>query len=125
MTEEFALSFTTALKPTRKFQVDGNVYEILGFEHLTPEQEAEVIAQFARFGVLQAELEMTAKTARGAVLAAQVREVRLSILTRLTTMPKEVAASLHLVQQVKLFEAVDAEPDDDDDDASGTEPATS
>jgi hypothetical protein len=122
MTDEFALDFTTALKPTKKFKVDGQPYEILTLDHLSPEGEAEVTAQFARFGVLQMELEMSKNVTKGTALAEAVQATRITILTRLTTMPKEVAASLHLTQQVALFEAVAAEDDDDGEEKDVSEP---
>lgn len=104
MSDEYALSFVTSLRPTKKIKVDGESFEILGVDHLSPDDEAEVTALFARYNVLQSELEVTSQVQKGKPLAEKVKQTRLTILSKLTTMTKEVAGKLLLTQQVELLD---------------------
>jgi hypothetical protein len=116
------LSLTTVLKPTKKFLVDGSEYEILGVDHLSPEEEAEVVALFSRYGVLQSELEVEKNVSKGTPKAMQVRQTRLTLLTKLTTLNPSVAAKLPLTQQVRLLEAIQAEVEAEDEDEPVEQP---
>ena len=116
------LSLTTALKPTTKFQVDGAQYEILGVDHLSPDDEAEVMALVARYGVLQSELEVQANVSKGKATALQLKSTRLTLLTKLTTLTQQVAARLPLTQQVRLLEAIQAEVEAEDENPAAPEP---
>lgn len=124
MSEPFALSFTTSLKPTKKFKVDGVPYDILGVDHLSADDEAEVTALFARYNVLQSELEVTAQVQKGKLLAEKIKNTRLVILTKLTTMPKDVAGTLHLTQQVALLDTLASDAENDDATAGNDEGET-
>jgi len=124
MSTEFSLSLTTILKPAKQFTVDGVPYDLLGVDHLSPADEAEVMALFARYGVLQSDLELQTNVSKGKITAAHMKATRLTILTKLTSLPLEVASKLPLTQQVRLLEAVQAEVDEEDDeDAPSVEPA--
>jgi hypothetical protein len=116
MSTEFSFALKTALKPTKKFTVDGEPYDMLGVDHLSTDEEAETVALFARYGVLQAELEMEKNTSKGKAIALQMKATRITLLSKLTTVPKDVAALLPLTQQVKLLEAIQSEVEADDDD---------
>jgi hypothetical protein len=109
------LSLSTALKDTIKFSVDGVGYEILGVDHLTPDDEAEVMALFARYGNIQMELDGEKNVSKGIPKALELRGTRLRLLVKMTTMPAEVAAKLPLTQQVQLLEAIQEEGEADDD----------
>jgi hypothetical protein len=109
------LSLSTALKETTKFTVDGKPYEILGIDHLSPEQEAEVVALFSRYGILQEELSNERNVSKGTPKALEVRATRLLLLSKMTTLPSSVAGNMPLSQQVKLLEAIQAEVEADDD----------
>lgn len=109
MTEEFALQLSTTLKPPTKFTVDGQSYDLLGIDHLSPEQEAEAMALFARLGIVTDELNAESNVQKGTKKAAEVRATRVAIFTKLTTLPKEVASKLPLSAQVALLERVQEE----------------
>lgn len=104
---EFALSLSTTLSPATKIQVDGEPFELLGVDHLSPNDEARVMALFARLGVLTAELELTSNVTKGEELAKRVKETRLNILAKLTTVPKDALAKLPLLEQVRLLGAIE------------------
>lgn len=116
---DFALSFTTELAPAEQFQVDGAAYDILGLDHLSAEEEAEVTALFARFTVLAADLANTANVEKGKALALKVSATRLQLLCKLTSLTPEIASKLHVTQQVKLLEAIEAGVQADYDAADG------
>lgn len=120
MSDAFALSFTTSLKPAKKFLVDGAPYEILGVDHLSPDDETEVTALFARYNVLQSELEVTSNVAKGKGLAEKIKTTRLTILTKLTSMPRDVAGTLLLTQQVALLDTLASDAEGDDAAGTGT-----
>lgn len=113
---DFALSLSTVLTPTKKFKVDGVPYDLLGIDHLSSEEEAEVMALFARYESLQDELSGQKNTDRGKVTATHMRATRISILTKLTTLPKDVANKLPLTAQVRLLETVQAETEANEED---------
>lgn len=118
-----SLALTTKLAPTQKFTVDGQEFEILGLDHLSKDDEATVVALFARHNVLAFELENTSDIARGENLAKRTRKTRVQLLTKLTTMPQELVEALPLPAQVKLLQALQADlneetgVEDEDDEA--------
>lgn len=116
---DYALSLSTALRPTKKFQVDGGEYEIFGIDHLSPDEEAEVMALFARYEALQDELSGQKNVTKGRGTAEQMRSTRVTILTKLTSLDRAKAGALKLSDQVKLLEVVQTELEADDDDGSG------
>lgn len=122
---EFEISLSTALSPAKKFQLDGDPYDLLGIDHLSPNDEARVMALFARLGVLTAELELTSNVNRGEELAKRVKETRLNILAKLTSAPKDSLEKLPLGEQVRLLGAIEgvigtADADEDDDTGNGS-----
>jgi hypothetical protein len=114
---EFSLALTTRIKPAKQFTVDSIPYDLLGVDHLSPDDEAETMALFARYGVLQVELDTEKNVTKGTPLALALKATRITLLTKLTSMPREVAGRLPLTQQVKLLEAIQAEVEDDEDEA--------
>ena len=115
---EISLALTTRIKPAKKFSVDGEEYQLLGIDHLSPEDENKVMALFARHSILLQEQEGTDNLAKGTVIADRVRKTRLEIICTLTDLPKAIASALPLGQQALLLETLqeeisaDAEPDD-------------
>ena len=124
--EGFSLALTTAVKPAKKFTVDGIEYEMLGVDHLSPTDEAEVLALFSRHSILVNELDRERNVSKGRVIADRARTARLQVIKKLTTLG-DIAATLPLTQQVKLLEAIQAEveredEDDEDETPSNLEP---
>jgi len=119
MSEGFSLALTTAIKPPKKFTVDGEEFDLLGIDHLSAETEAEVMALFARYALLTADLENASNVMKGKEIAERMKTTRLAVLTKLTTMPKDTAAKLPLSQAVRLMEAIETEvePGDDGDES--------
>lgn len=104
---DFTLDLITAIAPAKKFTVDGEQYDLLGIDHLDDNTEAEVMALFARYGVLTTELDLTANVVKGKELAQRVKTTRLDILAKLTTSPKAILAKLPLTEQVRLLGAIE------------------
>lgn len=111
---EISLALTTRIAPAKKFTVDGEEYQLLGLNHLSDEDENKVMALFARHSILLAQSENTDNLVKGRDLAAKIRETRLSIISTLTDLPKDVAKALPLGQQVKLLETLQEILNDDE-----------
>lgn len=119
---EIALALSTEVAPAKKFTIDGEEYELLGTDHLSPSAEAEAMALFARHGVLQRDLDITPNVSKGKEIAERLRKCRILILSKLTTVPTETAEKLPLGAQVALLEAIQEQMEiaTDDDGSSGT-----
>ncbi len=116
---EFPLSLSTTVEPAKKFLVDGVEYEMLGPDHLSPADEAEVLALFSRHNILTRELDRERVVEKGKIIAKRQREARINVIAKLTTLPKNEIETLPLSQQVKLLEALEemivaSESDEDD-----------
>lgn len=115
---DHVLELTTELEPAATFTVDGEEYELLGFEHLTPEQEAKATGAFTRFQQASIRLDRSSTDKEAEQRAKDVRKRRLDCIALLTTMPREVAEKLPPSAQIKLFKAVNdeagADADEDD-----------
>ena len=122
----FALEITTAVAEPKKFTIDKHKYDLYSTDHLSPEQEAQVQALFARHDIIRTELDMARNTNQGRPLAESLRKTRLQIIGMLTNVTKDVLDKLPLSGQVKLLEAIqhemayagddDATPEDGGDD---------
>lgn len=102
----YVLELTTEVEPAAQFTIDGDAFELLGFEHLTPTQEAEVIADLSRYESLQTQLELSNDDKESVSIAKKLRAKRISILARLTTAPKDTISKLPLPAQVRLIQTV-------------------
>lgn len=114
------LELSTIVAPPKEFTVNGDVFRMLGINHLSPADEATAIALFSRHTILQIEVEATKNVQTGAQKAALLRTCRLQILCKLTDMPMSLAEQLPVDQQVKLLEALQREIEsaDADDEAA-------
>jgi hypothetical protein len=109
------LELSTAVDEAKTFTVDGETYKLLSFDHLSAEDESKAMGDSARFEQLMNKMSRAGTDAEARRLANQVRNKRIDILTRLTTMPRDVAERLPLQAQVKLFQAVQTESLDGED----------
>lgn len=103
------LSLTTTIEPAKTFEVDGEAFQLLGFEHLSPEEEARATAAFTRFAQLDTRLSNAKSDAEAQQFATQLRKRRIQLITMLTTLPTEIAEKLPISAQTELFKAVQAE----------------
>ena len=110
------LELSTTVEPAETFAVDDTTYELLGFEHLSPEQEAAATGAFTRFQQCAVHLDRAQSAGAAEKIAAELRKRRLDVLCLLTTMPREVAEKLPMSAQVALFKAVRQESGQDDSD---------
>lgn len=103
------LALSTHIKEPKKFTVDGAEYKLLGLDHLSPSEETLTMALFSRHSLLGEELSMTRDTKKGQRVAQSLKEARLTLLTKLTDMPIDVARKLPITAQVKLLETIEQE----------------
>ena len=115
-----AVSISTRVKPPRKFLLDETEYELLGPDHLSADDENEVLALFARHAYTTRELEVAGTLNQGTAIAARLRKLQEKIISKTTTVPLDVIATLPPQAKAKLLEAVRDGLDDDD---LGEEPA--
>jgi len=107
------LELSTTVEPAKTFTVDDESYELLGFEHLSPEDEAKATGAFTRFGQLARRLDSASNDSQAATIAKQLRTRRVDLIAMLTTIPRDVAEKLPLSAQIQLFRAVREETGQD------------
>jgi hypothetical protein len=112
------LAITTALKATQKFTVDGVEYQLFDMDHLSPDEEAEALALFSRFGILAQGLDATANVKKGVELAKRMRVCREQVVARMTDLPADVIANIPLSQLSLIMEAMQNELEGAEDDAA-------
>jgi hypothetical protein len=109
MASDHILTLSTTVEPAKKFAVDDEVYELLGMEHLSPEDEARATAAFSRFGQIARKLDRSTNDNEAKRLALALRGRRIELISMLTTIPREVAETLPLTAQIQLFNAIQEE----------------
>jgi len=110
---DYVLNLSTQVKPAKKFLVDGEPYDMLGLEHLSPEMEARSTALFSRHEAMQRQLSTGLSQHESESVAKRMRDVRVEIIATLTTMPKDKISELPLPAQVDLLDALRIEQMDD------------
>lgn len=106
MTTDPILELSTQVKPVSTFTVDGSSYDLLGLAHLSASDEAEVTAQLSRFEQIGLRLDRAKSDEEARKLAVELRKRRIRLITKMTTVPEDVAEKLPLEAQIKLFSAV-------------------
>lgn len=100
------LELSTQVEAAEIFTVDGEEYDLLGFKHLTADDEAEVMAHLARFDNLAMKLASTDDDREAKTLAKQLRDRRHVIISKLTTLPEDKVKTLPLPGQVRLMRTI-------------------
>lgn len=123
---DYQLELSTRVAPPKKFLVDGVEYELLGIDNLSADDEAECMARFSRYGQTSNALSIAEDLVQGKRLATSLRKQRTALLTKLTSLPKDVADRLPGPEAVKLITAaqqmMEEDPDaDEKDDAADDE----
>jgi len=88
------------------FAVDGELYHIHGFEHMSRADEARTSALFARYNRLSRMLGEEKKQSEAERIAAAMYDLRMELLTSLTDLPRAVAEKLPMSGQAKLMTAI-------------------
>lgn len=107
--DDFIAEITTDVEPTKKFTIDKVEYELLGFEHLSDEQEVKATAAFARHMRLMRALDEAQSIGASEKIAAKLQSSRVTLLSMLTTAPEETIRELPLVAQARLLEVIQSE----------------
>jgi hypothetical protein len=118
-TEDAILTLSTQVEPADHVKIDGETYDMLGFAHLSDEDEAQVVAMLARYDNLSMQLVTTNDDKEAVNVARKLRRKRIDLLTKLTTIPESIITKLPPPEQIKLVKAVqrvasDGEADGDD-----------
>lgn len=103
---DYAVELTTKIEPAKKFKIDDQEFELLGFEHLSDKDESKVTAAFARHGRLAQALVDAKTEAASEKIADKLRDSRITLISMLTTAPKEVIEDLPLPAQAQLLEVI-------------------
>jgi hypothetical protein len=111
------LALSTRVKPPKKFTVDKVEYDMLGMDHLSKDDETEVMALFARHSSISQELDMAPNVAKGKQAAERLRKCRYAIIAKLTTLPTDVAEKLPLFAQAQLLEEIETQMGSEDEDS--------
>lgn len=116
--EDTVLDISSDAVPTKKIRIDGEVYDLYSYEHLSPEQEAAVTACFAQFQRTYILLDQAKNDQIAKKAAAKVREHRMRLIGLMTSIPHEVFSPLSAAKQGKILRAIQneigAEVDEDD-----------
>jgi hypothetical protein len=115
MSNNIVLELSTRVAPPKKFTVDGEEYSLLGVDHLSKEGETEAMALLARHSILMNQLAVTGNTDKGKLIAGRIRDCRLKVICKLTTLPAEVAGELPVSAQADLLETIIQEMDEGED----------
>lgn len=122
-TSASVLDLTTQVAPTKKFTIDGEEYDLLTLEHLSPEKESLVTATFARFQRIYNRLERASNDGSAIKEASKLRHCRETLILAMTSAPADVVSELGPTAQGKILDAIQTEivlagggADDDEDD---------
>src|SRR5688572_27618701 len=115
------IALSTEILPAKKIKVDGEEYELLSFDHISPETEAQVTALFARFQRTYQLMAGSPKDDKAVKLAKQLRRYRELLIAKMTTIPLSKVKQYHPGVQGKLLEAIEEETGEADEDSSDTE----
>lgn len=116
---EHLMQLSTKVAPAKTFTVDDAPYELLGMDHLSPEAEAYVTATFSRYGAIAEQLEKTTDEGNGTKMALEMRTLRLNVLGKMTTCPRDVLEQIPMSGQIQMMNALRDEvesivPEEDD-----------
>lgn len=124
---EHLMQLSTTVAPAKTFTVDEVSYQLLGMDHLSPNSEANVMANFTRYGAMAERLEQINDETKATALALKMRGVRLSVLEKMTTCPMDVLEKIPMSGQIQMMNALRKELDqtagndtEDDDNEDGT-----
>lgn len=115
--EDYVVEVDDDLPETKPMKIFGDVYQLKTMDHLSPDEESQVSATFARFLSIYQRLA-TAKTDQKAkVEAARLRKLRIKLILLMTTIPRRVVERMGPGGQGKVLAAIQeeigAEADDD------------
>lgn len=117
--DRLLFELSTEIAPPVVFGVDGHEYHILGFEHMGKEEEARVMALFAKHRRLSDRLGETPNQAKAEQIALVLRDTRMLLISTLTDLPREVAEKLPMSGQLTILRFISQEagveggPDDE------------
>jgi hypothetical protein len=135
MHDEFILELSTTVAPAKQFTVDGKIYEMFTGAHLSPGQEAHINALFSQHIRLSRRLAAATSIKKGELLAAHLRDIRIRLISTMTTLTYDEASALPMPAQVSLLNSIQRnmesadgveddgaeDEDEDEDEAEGTE----
>lgn len=109
MTDAPLMALSSAVEEPKKFLLDGVEYQLFSTDHISPQDEAYVMALLSRHNILTRQLATERNVARGKHIAEEQRKARIEVIARLTSVPRSQATTLPISVQVKLLEAISDE----------------
>lgn len=106
---DFLVELSTKVAPAKKFTIDGEEYELYGFEHLSDDAEAEITAAFSKHGRLIDALNRAKNDNEAKNYARKLRGSRVHLISLLTSVPSETVETLPISAQAKLLETIQEE----------------
>lgn len=100
------LEITTEEIPAQLFTVDGEEYELYSTAHLTPEQESQVTANFARSQSIVNRLTKAKNDREAEALAKKLRPLRERLIGIMTSMPPAKISELHPKAQGQIMDVI-------------------
>lgn len=119
-TEDAILDLTTEVLPSKLIRIDGEEYDLLNYDHLSPEDEAKVTATFARFQKVYGRLSEAKNESAATAEALKLNGLREKLITKMTSVPLEKLRELGPAKQGLILRAIQNEisvaTDDEDED---------
>lgn len=106
METEFIKELTSAVAPPNKFKLDDEAYELYTFDHLNANDEVKVTSLFTMFNRLNSMLERCKSESQADKIAKRLRDIRVDLIARLTSVPRSVVEKLPVPVQAQLLELV-------------------
>jgi hypothetical protein len=103
------LTLSTQVEPAKKFTVDGEAFDLLSLSHVGKDEEARLMALYRRMERFSRAYDVSKNDQEAEKAAAGIRNTRLEIICRFTTLPKHIAEELPLPAQVQLLTAIASE----------------
>lgn len=111
---ETVLELTTEVRPADLIKIDGEEYKLYSFDHLSPDDEAQVTSIFARFQKIFLNLNEARSDKHAADQARQMRVYRERLITKMTSIPEETVKQLPVGVQGALLKAIRSEITDEE-----------
>ncbi len=100
------LQLSTQLQEPATVEIDGSIFEIYGAEHISKEQEIELIAHFKKYERLERELDNANSEGEIKKAAQGLQGLRTELIENFTNIPEDVIGKLRLPAQVGLLNII-------------------
>lgn len=103
---DFLVELSTKVEPAKKFTIDGEEYELYGFEHLSDDDEAKITAAFSKHQRLINALNRAKNDGEAMNYARKLRTSRIHLISLLTSCTEDIVEGLPISAQATLLETI-------------------